>query len=299
MKVFISWSGEASKKVAKELRDWLPNVIQRVEPFMSGEDIDRGSRWFSDIGTKLEDTHFGILCMTSQNLTAPWVLFEAGALSKNLGQSKVSPFLIGVKNSDLQGPLAQFNTTKAEKADVEKLVLSINKQMGTDGLPLGQVEKSFEKWWPDLEVSLEEASRNSQKPIPKDSPHRKNQSDILEELLRLSRSISREITELKGQKRISGMIASLAKKNTPEIWSNKVKELIAAKVTRKDLELTSLEDTELGFLARRLLDDVNPTTVGQKRSSDEVLEDLLTYIGEKEKRDLVEKERLWKKVISE
>ncbi|MCX5899546.1 MAG: hypothetical protein NTX06_02220 [Proteobacteria bacterium] len=54
MKIFISWSGEVSHSVALALRDWLPSVIQSIEPFVSSEDIDRGARWATEIGSKLE-----------------------------------------------------------------------------------------------------------------------------------------------------------------------------------------------------------------------------------------------------
>jgi len=99
MKVFISWSGPISREVAVALRDWLPSVIQAVEPYVSSEDIDPGVRWGVDIAGQLDDTEFGVLCVTRNNVTAPWLNFEAGALSKSVERSRVVPFLIDLSPS--------------------------------------------------------------------------------------------------------------------------------------------------------------------------------------------------------
>lgn len=44
MKIFISWSGPKSGAVAKALREWLPLVVNAFEPFLSSDDIDKGTR---------------------------------------------------------------------------------------------------------------------------------------------------------------------------------------------------------------------------------------------------------------
>ena len=70
MKVFLSWSGEQSHRVAVVFRDWFPSVIQSLVPYISSEDIDKGARWSTDIAQELVDSTFGILCVTQDNLDA-------------------------------------------------------------------------------------------------------------------------------------------------------------------------------------------------------------------------------------
>ena len=77
MKVFISWSGEKSNKIANILREWIPCVIQSIKPYVSSKDIDKGARWSTDIAKELEDSHFGIICITKSNINAPWINIEA------------------------------------------------------------------------------------------------------------------------------------------------------------------------------------------------------------------------------
>jgi hypothetical protein len=101
MRVFISWSGTRSKRLAVHLHDWLGAVVQRAEPWLSDRDLEAGQRWNEEISAKLKDTHFGILCLTRENLAAPWLLFEAGALAKAIDSARVVPVLLGVARSDL------------------------------------------------------------------------------------------------------------------------------------------------------------------------------------------------------
>jgi len=123
MKVFISWSGANSKKLAEVLRNWLPAVLQLVKPYFTPSDIEKGTRWNSEITKELESSEVGILCVTRDNLHSDWVMFEAGALSKSLDKAHVCPVLFGIHNTDLAGPLKQFQTTEFQKEDFKKLVL--------------------------------------------------------------------------------------------------------------------------------------------------------------------------------
>lgn len=159
MKVFVSWSGEASHDVAKALKDWLPNVIQAVDVFLSSEDIAKGSQWFHELGSVLDESGFGILCLTRDNLSAPWILYEAGALGKRFEQSRVVPLLINLKPAELSGPLAQLNAALLDKDEMSKLVASINAELGAEKLTDKQRDKAFQAWWPDLEQTLQQARK--------------------------------------------------------------------------------------------------------------------------------------------
>lgn len=100
MKVFLSWSGEKSRDVAFALRDWLPSVINIVDPFVSARDIDAGSRWQGEIAEQLGATNFGVVCVTKANQLSPWLNFEAGALAKTVESSRVIPLAIKVEFDD-------------------------------------------------------------------------------------------------------------------------------------------------------------------------------------------------------
>ena len=120
MKVFISWSGDKSLKVAKILKDWIPCVIQDIQPYFSTEDIDKGARWSSDIAKELSDADFGILCVTKDNLESQWLNFEAGALSKTLDKVKVCSFLFDLKPSEISNsPILQFQMTNVDRDDIK------------------------------------------------------------------------------------------------------------------------------------------------------------------------------------
>ena len=193
MKVFISWSGETSHLVAKVLRDWIPSMIQAVKPYVSSEDIDKGSRWSSDIATELDTSSYGIICLTKSNISAPWINFEAGALGKSVDKSNVSPFLFRINPSDISGPLIQYQSTRYDKNDILKLMQSINVCCGEQALEVERLKQIFEVWWPKLEESLnaiplEAVPDNGKKNIPESRPSDIEKfSDILEELLDMSR----------------------------------------------------------------------------------------------------------------
>lgn len=187
MKVFISWSGTKSQEVAKVLKQWIPCVIQSVEPYFSSADIDKGARWSTDIAKELQDASFGILCVTKDNLSSSWLNFEAGALSKSIEQSKVCPFLVDLKPSDIQNsPILQFQMASATKDDVFKLFKSINSNLGDSKLNEDVLSTTFDTFWPKIEEALKGVSSVTETSVPVKKGNKDTQAPI-EEILELVR----------------------------------------------------------------------------------------------------------------
>jgi hypothetical protein len=193
MKVFLSWSGKISHEVALVFKDWLPQVIQTVEPYVSSEDIEKGSRWSGEIEKALRDSGFGIICLTKDNLTAPWLNFEAGALSKVIKDSSahVCPFLFGLERSVVQGPLVQFQSVTNDEKEVRRLIKTLFDvaKEENDKLQFAVTEKSFERFWPDLERALHKIEETHRSSSP---PPKRTTEDVLNEILELTRNQSRQ-----------------------------------------------------------------------------------------------------------
>lgn len=149
MKIFVSWSGELSCQIAKILKKWIPCLLQSVEVFFSPEDIEKGDNWDKTISNELSECKYGIICLTTENIIAPWINFEAGAIAKSL-DSKVTALMVNIKPSDIKGPLSRYQATKFEKTDFFQLVDSINNVLET---PLEHfvLENTFNAMWIALE----------------------------------------------------------------------------------------------------------------------------------------------------
>ena len=190
MKVFISWSGPRSQTLAQALRDWLPLVVHFVEPWLSEADIAAGERWSQSIAKELESCNFGIICVTRDNVAAPWILFEAGSLAKSLEGSRVIPLLFDLEFSEIGGPLAQFQAKKADRDGLIETVDSVN-HAAKEPIPDARVKQLFDALWPQLEALLSAIPKHAAtaKPI-------RPQHEILEELVASIRGIDSRIRTL-------------------------------------------------------------------------------------------------------
>lgn len=135
--------------------------------------------------SQLQDLKTGVLCLTPDNLNAPWILFEAGALSKALDDSLVCPYLFGIETAEVQWPLAQFQLEKAEEDGTRRLMTTINNAAGDAKLSEARFNQAFDMWWPKLRDQLR-GIKPSKASVPK-----RDDRELLEEILGTVRAIRR------------------------------------------------------------------------------------------------------------
>lgn len=210
MKIFISWSGEQSQKLAELLEGWIPNVIQTVECFFSSTGIRAGDRWNEEINVQLEHTDFGILCVTPANIGAPWLNYEAGALAKRVTEkSRVVPITMGFAPGTLPAPLRQFNGVTDDEAGFKSLITSIAE---TAGATLN-VDEVFGVWWPVLEPKLAALQGLAEEATPPPPP---STDDVLSEVLGIVQGLQNDVARLRNDgkstnRATASTIASIAR----------------------------------------------------------------------------------------
>lgn len=190
MKLFLSWSKPRSRRLAQLLHRWLPDVIHRIEPWISTDDIDKGQAWMLELANQLNATSQGIVCVTRENFREPWLNFEAGALANSTSVSRVRPVLLDIGPADLGGPLAQFQATIASsKEDMLRLVQSLNAGCGGT-LDEGRLARAFNRAWNEFATELAEVEGWPPAKAPSRS---RSAEDKVDEILARLRAMERKI----------------------------------------------------------------------------------------------------------
>jgi hypothetical protein len=94
---------------------------------MSEEDIAKGSLSMTELTTQLQGSKAGVLCITPDSATSPWLNFEAGALSKTIDKPFVCPYLLpGLKATDVKGPVSLLQAAEANQPDTRRMMTTKN-----------------------------------------------------------------------------------------------------------------------------------------------------------------------------
>lgn len=141
-------------RVAEVLRDWIPLVVPEARPWFSPDDTHKGTLWQREITGTLARLGVGIVCLTPENIAAPWVLFEAGALSKGLDSTRVFTYLLELGPEDISGPLSMINHTRATEQDTLRLIIQLSTLLEPQNTNDAILARRFQSLWPDLQSEL-------------------------------------------------------------------------------------------------------------------------------------------------
>jgi hypothetical protein len=199
VKIFISWSGDASEYVARKLQHYLPRIIQGLTTFMSKTDIEKGTQGTAAIDDELRETDYCISCLTPDNLTNPWINFEAGAIAKHGPESRVWTVLINMDSTQLSDkhPLRRFQYAELKKRDFFDLLKSINKEIKKPPLSEDMLEEQFELLWDKIESDLNATPTIEMAPalIVSQKP---TEQALIKDVFDMVRGLQREMASIQG-----------------------------------------------------------------------------------------------------
>jgi hypothetical protein len=150
--VFLSWSGARSECLAYYVHNSLPTIVPGVRLFYSPA-IDPGAIWSNAIAAAIRKSRVAILCIARDNLSSPWLQFEAGALWRRpAGASAVVPLLLDVSAKELPGTLQLFQTRRFDKKGFKELCEFLGRKAHIDPTRL---RNNFKAVWPGLEGDVQ------------------------------------------------------------------------------------------------------------------------------------------------
>jgi integrase len=196
MKIFLSWSGPVSRDVARALKGWIKLILAATKPWMS-EDTEKGKLWFGEISKEIKDSRYGVICVTAQNRTAPWLLWEAGALYGGFDREQiVVPLLINLSKAKLGQPLSAFQAIEAKNKDeVTHWLKAMNKRLGDLAIDEDQVDKYIDVFWQELQDAIAKAINDNPIAASKGAEHEHTFKDAAEVFMRhLKEKKARSIT---------------------------------------------------------------------------------------------------------
>ena len=148
---------EAFSKLLKSVSAGMIKTFRSSDK-KGAEGIDFGDEWYKRLMAMLQSTSDVVCLFTERSLDRPWILFEAGALSKKLkaAETRVCTYLHALEYASVNPPLSMFQHTLANKEDTRRLIHDIRKFSKATVTEEG-MNKLFDAMWPELELALNAA----------------------------------------------------------------------------------------------------------------------------------------------
>ncbi|MBU8865574.1 toll/interleukin-1 receptor domain-containing protein [Paenarthrobacter sp. MMS21-TAE1-1] len=187
--------------MAQAIYKCLPSLFDNAKPWISTENRS-GSIWLPEIDKQLSDTDFGIVCVSKQNQGAPWLNYEAGALSRKVdAKRELMPVLLVDFDDTVEvtGPVTGFQMKFANLEDFFVIMKDLNESELGPGIDADILRMRVELIWPSIEAEVKKvkSSHDSQ------DVKKRTDDDKYEELLVTVRDIA-ETTAILAHQRWGG-----------------------------------------------------------------------------------------------
>ena len=189
MKIFLSFSGDLSNKIAEATKVFLETVVPNIELFLSSVDISNGEIWQKSLINELSKCRFGLFILTRDNQDSAWIHFEAGALSKGDPANPIVPICFGFPIDELDSPIKIiYQGFSFEKKKMIELVHKINAALEPP-IKDKNLEEYISAFWDKYEDAVNKAIEENEKEIePEDGI-----TKVVKEV-RINRTILRDFT---------------------------------------------------------------------------------------------------------
>ncbi|MDQ0678715.1 hypothetical protein QFZ30_002097 [Arthrobacter pascens] len=190
MKVFISWSKNTCD-FAGVLNEVIGRLFDTVTTFYSPE-IPAGEQWLAQIEEELTDTDFGIICVSKENQMEQWLNYEAGALSRQVGdrRKRLGVLLLNFDDTNqVVGPFKSFQMKMADKEGFKSLMKSLN-EYGPN-IRQDTLDARIDNEWDDLATAIENLKARARSSVK--TPDRTD-SEKIDELLAVVRDFDKALT---------------------------------------------------------------------------------------------------------
>jgi nicotinamidase/pyrazinamidase len=152
MQVFLSWSGDRSRKISLKLHDILPGLL-RVKTWHSERDLDVGDddNWRLRLEEALDGSEFGIFCLTKENHKKLWPGYEFGALRNK----RLCALLFDIESKDLEGgPFARLDLIPCNEDGLLRLARALN-ECSKDPVHEGTLQYAVRGAWIELRKEVD------------------------------------------------------------------------------------------------------------------------------------------------
>lgn len=129
--VFLSFSGELSKKIATKLKEIIKHLEISNNVFFSDDNIKAGDNWLDEINASLKTSRVCIILFTKENINNKWLYLEYGAFSykKHADIPKkieVIPAYIDFESNNWpENPLKHYQAISLIKKGVKNSIIEI------------------------------------------------------------------------------------------------------------------------------------------------------------------------------